>query len=131
MLEVLLGIIVGLSMVVVTSRQRISGRLYSASLISLPIIYVGFGILTQDTSVILHELVYGLPFIFVGILCLLNNFSYYPVAIFWLIHGGYDLYHDTFLINGGVPGWYPVWCAVVDLVVGIWLLYLAFTQAKA
>ena len=125
MIEAIAGALVASLMILVIRRSTSLHWMYSVVLIILPVIYMVFGIFSGETGVIIKELLYGLPFIFVGALCLLFGFklSAYLLAAFWLLHGLYDVYHDVFLINSGVPFWYPVFCAAVDLVIGAYLLY--------
>ena len=96
-------------------------------LISLPGHYMLFGVLAGDVYVILLELLYGLPFIVLGLLCwkLRLTWMVYVVAIAWLAHGIYDFAHDQFFVNPGVFSWYPAFCALIDVVVAGYL----FAQA--
>lgn len=72
-------------------------------MISLPIIYMAFGVCSEGDYVILKEFLYGLPWIIAGILVLAYDFKYstYVVGILWVVHGGYDLYHNYLFINSG------------------------------
>jgi len=125
MIEGMAGLLVAVAMIVSARLKPISHWLFSVTLILLPVIYIAFGLFTGDSSIILGEILVGVPFIVVGFLCLRLGFvaSGYLLASLWLIHGGYDLYHDFLFINPGVPSWYPVFCAVVDMVVGSYLFY--------
>ena len=125
MIEGMAGVLVAVSMIISSRLQNISHWLFSVALIVLPVIYVVFGIVTGDSITIVNELLVGIPFIVAGFLCLRLTFkaSGYLLASLWLIHGGYDLYHDFLFMNSGVPSWYPVFCAVVDVVVGLYLFY--------
>ena len=53
------------------------------------------------------------------------------MGAFWILHGLYDLTHNQFLTNAGVPAWYPVFCFSVDVVVGAYLLWLSRRIANA
>lgn len=125
MIESLAGLLVAISLIVSARQQSISHWIYSAALISLPLIYMGFAALTGDFTIVFKEAIVGLPFIVVGFLCLFFGFkaSGYLVAFLWLVHGGYDIYHETLFSNSGVPSWYPLLCAVVDIVVAGYLFY--------
>ena len=83
-----------------------------------------FGMLTMDATVVMLELLYGLPYLCLGLLVwrIKSPFTLLIIALAWLSHGFYDLYHDVFFVNPGVFSWYPIFCGVVDLVVGIYLL---------
>jgi len=47
------------------------------------------------------------------------------VGALWLLHGLFDLVHGRLITNTGVPGWYPIWCFMVDVVIGSYLLWLS------
>ena len=93
-------------------------------LVTLPIWYLLFGVLAMDLTVVIKELVYGLPYIGIGLLVwrIKSDFTLVIIAVAWLSHGFYDFYHDRFFVNPGVFGWYPAFCGFVDLVAGIYLL---------
>lgn len=43
-----------------------------------------------------------------------------------VMHGVFDFLHPTIITNGGVPEWWPWFCAGVDLVLGTWVILLSF-----
>jgi hypothetical protein len=57
--------------------------------------------------------------------------THYLLAIGWLSHGLYDYYHDFLFVNEGVFSWYPTFCALIDLVIGVYLLASAQHVAKS
>jgi len=127
MIELVAGILIVLPTVLLMRRQKYESWFYSLSLVSLPAIYMAFGIFSEGENVILKELLYGLPFFAIGIISLLYSFKFsaYIVAAFWLFHGAYDLYHNHLFINTGVWSWYPVFCAAVDITVATYLFFSA------
>ncbi len=107
--------------------QNLESWFYSASLISLPIFYMFFGLLSGEMKYVGLEFVYGIPYFIAGGVMMLWRFrlSCYLLAAFWIAHAGYDFYHDSFFVNPGVWSWYPLFCAVIDFVLGAYLIYLA------
>ncbi|MET8029965.1 hypothetical protein [Streptomyces avermitilis] len=101
--------------------------LYSASVILLPLIYSGFALAAGEGQVALCEMLVGTPFIVGGVICLVSRIplSALIVGALWILHAVFDLIHDALFVNTGVPGWYPVFCAAIDLVVGAYILRLA------
>ena len=93
-------------------------------LMTLPVYYMLFGVLAMDGSAVLYELLYGLPFIMTGLLVwrMRSKNALIIVALAWMSHGFYDFYHDHFFLNSGVFNWYPAFCAIVDVTVGVYLL---------
>ena len=75
----------------------------------------------------IKEMIYGLPFLIVGLVFAFVSVrqSATVVGAFWILHGVYDLAHSQLITNTGVPGWYPVFCFSVDVVIGGYLLWLS------
>jgi len=113
----------------VTRRFGIDQWAWAAGLIALPLFYVGFGALAQDIDAIRAELLWGLPYFITGGLILLtkgkSTAALLITAIFWLLHAGYDFWHEDLFINPGVWDWYPLFCAVIDVSIFAYLIYLA------
>jgi hypothetical protein len=109
---------------VLAHRYSVERQTYCAFLILLPLIYAGFGLFAAQSGVVQQELLWGIPFFFLGTLALVlgTRLPLYITAVAWIAHGGYDLLHDQFFINSGVWWWYPVACAVIDIAVGAYLL---------
>jgi hypothetical protein len=126
----LIGALIGLlfagATIYVAGEKNIENWLYVAFLPCLPVFYMAFGALDGSIDTILMELLFGLPFIAVGLLILSVKFRYsaYLAGTFWLAHAGWDFFHDLFFVNAGVWLWYPVFCAAIDFVVGAYLIYL-------
>ena len=45
------------------------------------------------------------------------------VGIF--LHGVFDVLHPLFIVNSGVPAWWPAFCASVDILLGAWVIRLS------
>ena len=123
-----IGLIIGVIFIVPTIyliRSRAWDSLaWPAFLITLPVYYMLFGLLAMDGNAIFKELLYGLPYIAIGIALwrMRSRWMIAVVAVAWLSHGLYDFYHDVFFVNPGVFSWYPAFCALVDVAVAIYLL---------
>ena len=94
-------------------------------LASLPLYYMLFGALAGSAELMALELLYGLPFVLIGLLLYRWTFrlALPLLALGWLSHGLYDYFHDVFFVNPGVFSWYPAFCAVIDIVVSAYLLW--------
>ena len=127
MIGALIGAAVGVLTIV--SARLISGErwLYSLGLLTLPSLYAFFALQAGEQAVAIKEMIYGLPYVVAGLVFAFVSVrqSALVVGIFWLLHGLYDLVHSQFITNTGVPGWYPIFCFVVDAVVGSYLLWLS------
>jgi hypothetical protein len=126
-IEALIGAAVGV--LTIASARFIRGErwLYSLGLLTLPSIYAVFALQAGEHAVGFKEMVYGVPFVVAGLVFAVVSLrhSAVVVGVFWLLHGLYDLAHSQLITNTGVPSWYPIFCFVVDAVIGLYLLWLS------
>jgi len=126
-IEALIGAAVGV--LTIASARFIRGErwLYALGLLTLPSIYAFFALQAGEQAVSLREMVYGVPFVVAGLVFAVVSVRHSAVVVgaFWLLHGLYDLVHGQLITNTGVPGWYPIFCFVVDAVIGLYLLWLS------
>lgn len=127
MIEALIGVAVGVLTIVLARVIRGQHWLYSIGLLTLPSLYASFALHAGEPAVGVKEMIYGVPFIVAGLVFALVSVrqSAIVVGAFWILHALYDLTHNQFLTNAGVPGWYPVFCFSVDVVIGAYLLWLS------
>ncbi|MHC1766455.1 MAG: hypothetical protein AB9869_19495 [Verrucomicrobiia bacterium] len=127
MLEALIGVAVGVLTIVFARIIHGQRWLYSLGLLTLPSLYAFFALKAGEQAVGVKEMIYGIPFVVAGLIFALVNACQSAVLVgaFWILHGLYDLTHDRFILNPGVPGWYPVFCFSVDAVIGAYLLWLS------
>ena len=66
-------------------------------------------------------------FLLVGIL----GFKTTPwvIAAAMVGHGVFDVMHDLFIQNPGVPSWWPGFCLAFDAVLGLWLAAMALRRS--
>lgn len=127
MIEALLGAAAGVLTIFVARVIRGQRWLYSIGLLVLPGLYVLFALHAGEQAVGIRELLFGIPFLVAGLAFAIVSVrrSAIVVGAFWILHGLYDVMHGRLFTNPGVPGWYPVWCCAVDLVVGAYLIWLS------
>ena len=125
--EALIGVAVGVLTIVVARIIRGQRWLYAIGLLTLPSLYAMFALQAGEQTVGVKEIIYGIPFIAVGLVLAFVSVRHSAVVVgaFWILHGLYDLTHSQFITNAGVPGWYPVFCFSVDVVIGAYLLWLS------
>ena len=132
----LLGLIIGVVFIFPTiyliKTKRWDAIAWPMFLVTLPIYYMLFGLLAGDGSVVMQELLYGLPYIVTGLIVwrMRSKAAMVVIALAWISHGLYDFYHDLFFVNPGVFSWYPAFCAFVDVVVGGYILLIYWRQAE-
>lgn len=127
MIEALAGAAAGVLTIFVARIIRGQRWLYSIGLLVLPSLYALFGLHAGERQVALREMLYGIPFLVAGLVFAVVSVRHSAIVVgaFWMLHGLYDLIHSRLLANPGVPGWYPVWCCSVDVVVGAYLMWLS------
>lgn len=127
MIEALVGAAVGVLTILFARFIRGERWLYSLGLLTLPGLYASFALRAGEPAVGVKEMIYGAPFVVAGLVFAFVSVRHSAVAVglFWLMHGLYDLVHGRLITNPGVPGWYPIFCFVVDVVVGAYLLWLS------
>ena len=127
-IEALIGAAIGV--LTIASARLIRGErwMYSVGLLALPSIYACFALSAGDQAVAVKEMLYGAPYVVAGLVFAFVSvrLSAVVVGVLWLLHGLYDLAHSQLITNTGVPGWYPIFCFVVDVVIGLYLLWLSF-----
>jgi len=123
----LIGAAVGVLTILVARFIRGERWLYSLGLLTLPGLYAFFALRAGEQAVAVKEMIYGVPYVVAGLVFALVSVrqSAVVVGVLWLLHGLYDLVHSQLITNTGVPGWYPIWCFMVDAVVGSYLLWLS------
>lgn len=127
MIEALIGVAVGILTIVLARIIRGQRWLYSLGLLTLPSLYAFFALQAGEQAVGVKEMIYGVPFVVVGLVFAFVSVRQSAVVVgaFWILHGLYDLTHSQIITNAGVPGWYPVFCFSVDVVIGAYLLGLS------
>jgi hypothetical protein len=126
-IEALVGAAVGVLTVACARFIRGEHWLYSLGLLTLPSIYAFFAVHAGEQAVGVKEMIYGVPFVVAGLVFAFVSVRHSAVVVgaLWLLHGLYDLAHSQLITNTGVPGWYPIFCFVVDAVIGLYLLWLS------
>jgi hypothetical protein len=127
LIEALIGVAVGVLTIVLARILRGQRWLYSLGLLTLPSLYAFFALQAGEQAAGVKEMIYGVPFVVAGLVFAFVSVRQSAVVVgaFWILHGLYDLTHSQFITNAGVPGWYPVFCFSVDVVIGAYLLWLS------
>ena len=127
MIEALIGVAVGVLTIALARIIRGQRWLYSLGLLTLPSLYASFALQAGEQAVGVKEMIYGIPFVVAGLVFAFVSVRHSAVVVgaFWILHALYDLTHSQFFTNAGVPGWYPVFCFSVDVVIGAYLLWLS------
>lgn len=132
-MEVFAGALFGLAVIGLgyLTRQGTTRSFYSTVLIVIALVYVLFAVMTGTLDVVLTESIIAVGFIalaVVGARWPRPRWAGGLIAGALVLHGGFDLVHDALIHNPAVPPWWPVFCAVVDVVIGAWLVGVVTAQ---
>lgn len=133
MIAALVGAAVGVLTILFARLIRGERWVYAVGLLTLPALYASFALRAGEQAIGAKEMIYGIPFFVAGLLFAFVSVrqSAVVVGVFWLLHGLYDLVHSQLFTNPGVPAWYPIFCFVVDAVIGVYVLWLSRRIADA
>ncbi len=95
---------------------------YPVILIIIAVFYVLFAIMSGSIDTIIRESVIAFVFIIVAITGAKK--TVFIIAFGLIVHGIFDIFHNQFITNTSVPAWWPMFCAIVDIVLGTWVMYL-------
>lgn len=126
------GIIVAISLVLRFKKSKLEYNkfTYSLLLVTFPFYYFAFAIYGNDYDALMLEFVAGLVFFAVGLLSLKVKpvYRFGLLALGYILHGIYDITHHIFFINAGMPVWWPEFCGAVDVLIGLYLITIAFNS---
>jgi hypothetical protein len=105
---------------------------YPIFLATFPVYYWVFAVYASDYSALLNELMASVAFLTTAFVAYkFRSFATLMLlAIGYVAHAAYDFYHDALFINSGVPTWWPEFCGSVDVLIGAYIAYLAFTLRR-
>ena len=95
---------------------------YSTVLVIIASYYVLFAVLDGSGHALAWELVIAVAFSAVAIIGALVLPTLVGIGI--IAHGLFDLVHDVFITNSGVPTWWPSFCGSIDVLLGLWVFFL-------
>lgn len=130
----LLALVLGICISVIiimrfkTSRLENSKSAYAILLFTFPLYYFLFAMLAKDFAALLLEVAVGSLFFTIAFfaLRLVRMPKFGLLAFGYILHGIYDVVHNLMFINAGTPDWWPAFCAVIDIIIGVYLVYLAY-----
>ncbi len=96
---------------------------YPVVLIVIAIFYVLFAAMSGGLDTIFSESVIVVIFFIIAIIGFKK--TTFVVAFGLIGHGVFDLFHNQLITNASMPVWWPTFCVMVDVVLGIWVLYLS------
>jgi hypothetical protein len=105
---------------------------YPVLLAEFPVNYLGFAIYGSDSAALLKEFLAGLAFLAVAYIA--YKFKSFATLLFlavgYVMHAAYDFYHNLVFVNAGAPTWWPEFCGSIDVLIGAYVAYLAFSSHR-
>ena len=130
MIEAIFGTITAIIIIILSRALSafFSTRLIASTiLVAIAFIYVGFSLQTHLISSIVLETSVALFFYFLALTgCMKNSLL---IAYGIMLHGVWDVLHHQGLVATSIPEYWPSFCFVVDVVIGLYFL-LVFRARK-
>jgi len=126
MTETLAGIGAGILyiFIVLLLRKYFMPKLLAATtLVAIAFIYVGFSLKDNPANLIALEVAFALALFFVAII----GYTRYNLLIAYgiVIHGLWDiLHHNGIPIQTDIPGYWPTFCFLIDIIDGVFFIFL-------
>lgn len=132
MIETISGIVTAVVIIIITRilSKYFTNKLFAATiLVAIAFIYVGFSLKDNPVSLIILEVAVALILYFTAIIGYTrNNFL---IAYGIIFHGIWDiLHHKGFFIGTDIPGYWPSFCLIIDLIDGVYFLII-FKRQKS
>lgn len=133
MTETIAGIVAGVLIILIYHllSRYITARFFCATIIvAIAFIYVGFSLKENPVSAIALECIVALAFYFLAVIGYIRNYQLIATGI--LLHGVWDIFHHQgVFISTDVPGYWPTFCFTIDIIDGLYFLYLIRNQQKS
>jgi hypothetical protein len=130
MIETIAGIVTAVAIIILT---RIMSKFFTAKLmattilVAIAFIYVGFSLKDNPVSLIFLEVTVALFFYFMAIVGYVR--SGFVIAWGIILHGVWDIFHHNgILIGTHIPGYWPPFCLVIDIIDGLYFLIIFKSQ---
>jgi len=106
--------------------------LYALYLASFPFYYWLFAVYGSSSTVLFKEILAGLPFMMLAGFCFKMNSKDYPLLLAsgYILHAIYDFSHSDIFVNQGVPTWWPEFCGVINLILGVYIATFIFARSS-
>lgn len=133
MIEIISGIVTAV-VIIILSRwlsKFFTNKLIAATLlVAIAFIYVGFSLKDNPVSLIILEVGMALILYMLAIIGYTRNNSLIAYGI--IFHGIWDIiHHNGYFISTNIPGYWPTFCSIIDLIDGLYFLIIFKKQAAS
>lgn len=126
MIESISGIITAVAVIFISRifSKYFTAKLFAATiLVAIAFIYVGFSLKGNQTGSIILECAVALFFYFLAMIGYIRNNFLIGIGI--ILHGLWDIsHHGGVLVKTDVPGYWPSFCLIVDIIDGLYFLVI-------
>src|SRR5215210_3354761 len=126
MIEIIWGIVTAILIIVLVRllSKYFTAKLFAATiLVAIAFIYVGFSLKENPVSLIILEIGVALVLYFLAIIGYTKNSLLIAFGI--ILHGIWDIFHHKALfVETNIPGYWPSFCFTVDIIDGLYFLFL-------
>ncbi|MCA3028193.1 MAG: hypothetical protein ING66_06280 [Rhodocyclaceae bacterium] len=103
---------------------------YPVVLIVIATLYLLFAVLANSGGSLVVEAIPALVFVTMAVLGFRKNAPWLVVAGLAL-HGVFDFFHHSVIVNPGVPTWWPGWCLSYDVAAAAYLAALILIRRRS
>ena len=132
MVETIAGIVTAVICILLSQMfaKYFPTKLMAATLlVAIAFIYVGFSLKENPINLIILEVAVALGLYFLAIVGYTRNSLLIAYGI--LFHGVWDIFHHKGLpIQTAIPGYWPTFCFVVDVIDGLFFLFVFKAQKR-
>lgn len=125
------GVLIALFIIIRLRKTRLEKKkwVYPVLLATFPVYYWVFAVYASDYGALIKELAIGFGFLAVAFIAyrLKSYIGLLFLALGYITHAVYDIIHNLLFYNSGTPLWWPEFCGVIDLLIGLYLVYMAFS----
>ena len=133
MTEIISAIVVAVAIIIISRlvSKYFTTKLFAATvLVAIAFIYVGFSLKDNPTEAIILECAVALALYFLALIGYTRNNALIAYGI--MFHGLWDiLHHHGVFIKTDVPHYWPLFCLIVDIIDGLYFLYIFSRRANA
>jgi hypothetical protein len=122
-LPIVVGIVLAIGVAVLARSSGLDRdrAYYPVMLIVIAWYYILFAVMSGSMRVLLLESIPVAAFTTVALVGFRRNLR----LVAWGLagHGVFDTVHGQIITNTGVPGWWPAFCASIDIAIGLYALW--------
>ena len=125
MIPLLVGVLSAVAIAALARYMRFDQdrSFYPTVLVVIASYYILFAVMGGSRQALAWELAAAIAFSTVAIMGVLHLPVLVGVGI--VAHGFFDLVHHMMMENAGVPDWWPGFCGLLDVVLGLWVIGLS------